>query len=152
MPGASYVTVTPFSEIIGGQMRSWRLGATMFVVFGLLALVLATIGLYGVIAYNVTQRLHEMGVRIALGARAPDVVWLVVRQGVLLGGLGIVIGAAATLAAAGWLEPLLFDESPRDPLVYALVATAMLAVAAAASFIPAKRAARVDPNVALRSE
>ncbi|HEY9515254.1 MAG TPA: ABC transporter permease, partial [Gemmatimonadaceae bacterium] len=97
MPGASYVTVTPFTEVIGPQMRSWKLGATMFVVFGSLALVLATIGLYGVIAYNVVQRSHEMGVRIALGARTRDVVWLVVRQGVLLGGLGIVIGGAIAL-------------------------------------------------------
>jgi ABC-type antimicrobial peptide transport system permease subunit len=133
-------------------MRSWQLGATMFVVFGLLALVLATIGLYGVIAYSVTQRLHEMGVRIALGARTVDVVWLVVRRGVFLGGLGIVIGAAIALASARWLEPLLFAESARDPVVYVLVAAAMLAVAAAASFIPARRASRVDPNVALRSE
>ena len=152
MPGASYVTVTPFSEIIGQQMRSWSLGATMFVVFGSLALVLATIGLYGVIAYNVVQRSHEMGVRIALGAQRGDVVWLVVRQGVLLGGLGILIGGVVTLAAARRIEPLLFDESARDPLVYAVVVLGMLAVATAASFIPARRASRVDPNVALRAE
>ena len=152
MPGASYVTATPFADVVGREMQSWKLGATMFVVFGSLALVLATIGLYGVIAYNVTQRAHEMGVRIALGAQTPDVVWLVVRQGVLLGGLGIVIGGAVTLASAGWVKPLLFDESPRDPVVYAAVVLVMLSVAVAASFIPARRAARVDPNVALRSE
>jgi predicted permease len=152
MPGPSYITVTPFADVIGQQMRSWQLGATMFVVFGLLALALATIGLYGVIAYSVTQRLHEMGVRIALGARTVDVVWLVVRRGVLLGALGIVIGAAITLASAGWLEPLLFAESARDPVVYVLVAAAMLAVATVASFIPARRASLVDTNVELRSE
>lgn len=152
MPGASYVTVTPFADIVGERTRSWALGATMFVVFGSLALVLATIGLYGVMAYNVAQRSHEMGVRIALGAQLRDVVWLVVRQGVFLGGVGIVLGCAVALAVAGRLEPLLFDESARDPVVYIAVASAMLAVAAAASFIPARRAARVDPNVALRSE
>ena len=152
MPGTSYVTVTPFSDIVGRQMRSWSLGATMFVVFGLLALVLATIGLYGVIAYNVVQRSHEMGVRIALGAQQRDLVWLVVKQGMLLAVSGILIGGAITLAAASRVEPLLFDESARDPVVYALVGTAMLAVAAAASFIPARRASRVDPNQALRSE
>jgi ABC-type antimicrobial peptide transport system permease subunit len=124
----------------------------MFVVFGLLALGLASLGLYGVIAYNVSQRLHEMGVRIALGARMPDVVWLVVRQGVLLAVVGIMIGCAVALASAGWLTPLLFDESPRDPLIYATVTAAMLAVAVAASFIPARRAARGDPSVALRAE
>ncbi|HEX6966322.1 MAG TPA: ABC transporter permease [Gemmatimonadaceae bacterium] len=152
MPGASYITVTPFADVVGQQMRSWQLGATMFVVFGLLALVLATVGLYGVIAYNVTQRSHELGVRIALGAQTSDVVWLVVRQGVLLGGLGIAIGGALTLAASGWVKSMLFDESPRDPLVYAVVVLTMLAVAIAASVIPARRAARVDPNVALRAE
>jgi hypothetical protein len=139
MPGASYVTVTPFSDIVSQQMRSWSLGATMF-------------GLYGVMAYNVVQRSHEMGVRIALGAQQSDLVWLVVKQGMLLAGSGILIGGAITLAAAGRVEPLLFDESARDPVVYALVGVAMLAVAGAASFIPARRAARVDPNQALRAE
>jgi predicted permease len=152
MPGASYVTVTPFSDVVGQQMRSWSLGATMFVVFGSLALVLATIGLYGVIAYNVVQRSHEMGVRIALGAQQGDVVWLVVRQGLLLGALGILIGGVITYASASRVEPLLFQESARDPLIYGGVAVVMFAVAAAASFIPARRAARVDPNVALRAE
>src|SRR6185312_13931411 len=126
MPGASYVTITPFSEIVGSQTKAWELGATMFVAFGLLALVLAAIGLYSVIAYNVAQRTHEMGVRVALGAQTRDVVQLVVRQGVLLGAVGLAIGAA--------------------------VALVLLAVALAASWIPARRAARVDPQVALRSE
>ncbi len=152
MPGASYITVTPFSDIVGRQMQSWSLGATMFMVFGVLALVLATIGLYGVIAYNVVQRSHEMGVRIALGARQGDVVWLVVRQGLVIAAIGIVIGGSITYLAASRVEPLLFQESARDPLVYGGVVLLMLAVAAAASFIPARRASRVDPSVALRAE
>ena len=94
MPGASYMTVTPFSEIIGSQTRSWQLGATMFVAFGALALVLAAIGLYSVIAYNVAQRTHELGVRVALGAQARDVVRLVVTDGLRLAGMGVAIGAA----------------------------------------------------------
>ncbi len=152
MPGASYVTVTPLSDVVGQRMRSWSLGARTFVVFGSLALVLATIGLYGMIAYNVAQRSHEMGVRIAPGAQRGDVVWLVVRQGTLVGAVGIVTGSAIALLGARWIEPLLFGVSPRDPLVYVLVAATMLAMAAAASFVPARRAARADPNVALRAE
>jgi ABC-type antimicrobial peptide transport system permease subunit len=93
-----------------------------------------------------------MGVRIAIGAQAGDVVWLVVRQGLLLGGSGVVIGGVIALALAGKLEPLLFGESARDPLVYIVVGGVMLAVGVAASFIPARRASRVDPTVALRAE
>jgi putative ABC transport system permease protein len=152
MPSPSYVVVTPFADVIGGEMKSWALGATMFVVFGVLALTLAAIGLYSVIAYNVVQRTHEMGVRIALGAQLGDVVRLVVAQGLRHGVGGIVIGGAIALSAARWFKPLLFDESPRDPLVYGIVTAVLLAVAVTASWIPARRAARVDPNVALRSE
>lgn len=152
MPGVSYITVTPFSDVIGRQIQSWSLGAAMFMVFGALALVLATIGLYGVIAYNVVQRSHEMGVRLALGAQEGDVVWLVVRQGLLLAAVGVALGGVATFLAARKVGPLLFDVSPHDPVVYCGVVVVMLAVAAAASFIPARRAARVDPNVALRAE
>jgi predicted permease len=152
MPGASYVTVTPFSDIVGREMRSWTLGSTMFTVFGTLALVLASIGLYGVIAFNVVQRSHEMGVRIALGARGSDVVWLVVRQGASIAVAGIALGGVIALASSRWVEPLLFDVSPHDPLVYAVVAVTMLVMAATASFVPARRAARADPNVALRAE
>src|SRR5439155_26374047 len=152
MPGASYVTLTPFSDIIGGQARSWHLGATMFVAFGVLALVLAAIGLYSVIAYNVAQRMHELGVRVALGAQAADVVRLVVTDGLRLVAIGVGIGAVAAFWAGKRVKPLLFDVSPRDPAVFALVALTLLAVAVAASWVPALRASRVDPNVALRSE
>lgn len=152
MPRASYLTVMPLSDLVDREMRSWSLGATMFAVFGSLALLLAAIGLYGVIAYDVVQRSHEMGVRVALGARYRDVVWLVVRQGALVGAVGIVMGSAIALLGARWIEPLLFDVSPRDPLAYAVVAATMLAMAVAASFVPARRAARADPNVALRAE
>ena len=152
MPSPAYITVTPFADVMGQQTRSWKLGATMFVVFGVLALTLAAVGLYSVIAYNVVQRTHEMGVRIALGAQVRDVVRIVVGQGLRHGVAGILIGGVIAFAAARWVKPLLFDESPRDPLVYAAVTTVLLIVAITASWIPARRAARVDPNVALRSE
>jgi predicted permease len=152
MPGASYITTTPLREIIGQQTKSWEMGATMFVAFGALALALAAIGLYSVIAYSVAQRTHEMGVRVALGAQVRDVVQLVVTDGLRLGIIGLVLGAACALVASRWVRPLLFNESPRDPLVYAFVMTVLLLVSIAASWIPARRAARVDPQVALRTE
>ncbi len=152
MRGASYVTATPYSDIVGDAMKSWQLGATVFVAFGVLALLLASIGLYSAISYNVTQRTHEMGVRRALGAQGADVITLVMRQGVLFGGIGVGLGGALAYAAASRIEPMLFKVSARDPYVFAFVTIAMLAVAVAASFFPARRAASVDPNVALRSE
>ncbi len=152
MPGASYVTLTPFRRIVGGEMRSWELGATMFTVFSGLALLLAAVGLYSVIAYNVTQRMHELGVRVALGARASDVIRLVVSDGLRVAGIGVAIGTVVALAAGRWVEPLLFEESPKDPVVFASVAFALIAVALVASWMPARRAARVDPNRALRTD
>ena len=152
MPGDSYLTATPLDDLIGQETRSWRFGATMFMVFGLLALALAAIGLYGVISYTVARRTHEIGVRIALGARAGVVLWLGLRQGLLVAALGTAIGAGVALAFARPLAPLLFQESPRDPLVYVIAAGVMLGVSALASIIPAGRAARLDPSVTLRSE
>ncbi len=152
MPGASYLTVTPFAHVVGDTMRSWKLGATMFGAFGALALLLAAIGLYSVIAYSVVQRTHELGVRIALGAQVGDVLRLVVGQGLRLAIAGIVIGGLIAFSGARWLKPLLFQESAHDPAVYALVAVVLLAVAVVASYLPARRAAAVDPNVALRAD
>jgi putative ABC transport system permease protein len=152
MPGASYVTVTPFTEVLGGVTRSWQLGATMFVAFGFLALVLAAVGLYSVIAYNVQQRTHELGVRVALGAQVQDVVRLVVTDGLRLAIAGVAIGGAVALWAGKFVKDLLFEESPRDPVVFGVVVTTLVLVAIAASWIPARRASKVDPNVALRAE
>lgn len=152
MPGVSYVTVTPMTKIMEGTTRSWRLGATMFAVFGALALVLAAIGLYSVMAYNVTQRTHEMGVRVALGAQGRDVVRLIVREGLTIVIPGVALGLVVALVASRWLAPLLFNVSPKDPAVVSVVLVTLLTVAVAASWIPATRAARVDPNEALRAD
>jgi putative ABC transport system permease protein len=152
MSGVSYVTVTPMSTIIAPEIRSWKIGAIMFAVFGALALVLAAIGLYSVIAYNVTQRTHEMGVRVALGAQARDVIRLIVREGLRIVIPGVVLGAVIALVAGKWVAPLLFQVSPKDPPVLVTVVVTLIAVAIAASWIPATRAARVDPNEALRAD
>jgi putative ABC transport system permease protein len=152
MPGSAYVTVRPMAEIFGPTIRSWRLGATMFVAFGALALALAAVGLYSVIAYNVVQRTHELGVRVAFGAQVRDVVQLVLGEGLKLTIAGVVIGGAIALYAGKWVAPLLFKVKPADPLVFTLVVAVLLLAATLASLIPAMRAARVDPNVALRSD
>jgi predicted permease len=152
MPGASYVNVTPMDDIVDPNMRSWRLGAAMFTAFGLLALLVAAVGLYSVIAYNVSQRTHELGVRMALGARRGDVVRLVLADALGLAGVAVVLGALIVLVAGRWVEPLLFDASARNPVVIAGIGAALLVIAAAASFLPALRASRVDPAVALRAD
>jgi putative ABC transport system permease protein len=100
----------------------------------------------------VAQRTHELGVRTALGAQAADITRLVVTDGLRLAGVGVVIGAVVAFWAGKWVKPLLFDVSPNDPVVFGLVAVVLITVAAAASWVPAMRAARVDPSVALRTE
>jgi ABC-type antimicrobial peptide transport system permease subunit len=152
MPGQQYVTTQPVSDLLDAQRRSWRAGAAMFVAFGVLALVVAAVGLYGVIAYDVGQRMHELGVRIALGAQGSDVVRLVVARGVRLAVAGIAVGSALAIGAARWIEPLLFQQSATDPAVYGVVALMLIAVAAAACSAPAARALRADPNTVLRAE
>jgi ABC-type antimicrobial peptide transport system permease subunit len=117
-----------------------------------LALVLAAIGLYSVISYNVAQRTHELGVRRALGAQSSHVMRLVVSDGLRLAGIGVAIGVAGALYGAKFMKPLLFNVSPRDPWVFVVVALTLIGVSLAASWIPALRASRVDANVALRSE
>jgi ABC-type antimicrobial peptide transport system permease subunit len=139
-------------DIVDPEVRSWQLGATMFVAFGVLALVLAAVGLYSVIAYGVTQRTRELGVRVALGARVPDVLWLVLRDTIRFTVLGLVLGSAIALAAGRWVQPLLFGERATDPLVFGAVTGILALTAAAASILPARRASRVDPNVALRAD
>src|SRR5437899_7554236 len=142
MPGAAYVTVTPLRDILGEQTRSWQLGATMFLAFGALALALAAIGLYSVMAYNVAQRTQEMGVRASLGAQERDLIKLVINEGLRLGVVGIVIGVMIALAGGQWLGPLLFQDAPNDPLVFRFVPVVRVGSTVFASFVPSGRAAR----------
>ncbi|MEP6834566.1 MAG: ADOP family duplicated permease [Gemmatimonas sp.] len=152
MPGDSYLSAKSLDDVLDPGRRSWQLGATMFSVFGTLALLVAAIGLYSVISYTVAQRTREMGVRVALGAQSTDVVRMILRQSVALSGIAVVVGVAVALVASKWVEPLLFETSARDPLVYASVAGLLLLVALAAALAPALRAARVDASIALRSD
>jgi putative ABC transport system permease protein len=120
--------------------------------FAVLALILAAVGVYGVLAYSVAQRTHEIGVRMALGARATAVVWMVFRGTLWMGAAGVVLGSAGAFAATGLLTPFLFETTPTDLATFAAVAATMFAAALAAGAIPARRATRIDPLVALRHE
>lgn len=152
MPGAGYVIAKPLAAVVAPSMRSWQLGATMFATFGGLALLLAALGLYGVIAHSVVQRRHEMGVRVALGARTSDVAGLVIGESLRIVAVGVVLGVVAAIVAGRWIAPLLFEVSPRDPIVLAAVVVTLLGVSLLASWIPAVRAAKVDPGEALRAD
>ena len=151
-PTLTFADVRRFEDRLAPQLRPWRLGAMVFALFGLLALVVAGVGLYSVMAYATASRARELGVRLALGAQPRDVRRLVLRQGMLLGAGGVAAGVLLALAAGRWVAPLLFDTSPREPLVFAAVLGALLAVTGAASLGPAWRASRTPPSAALRSE
>src|SRR5262249_46987318 len=124
----------------------------MFTVFAAIALVLAAVGVYGVISYAVSQRTQEIGVRVALGAQRRDVFRLIVGHGALLGGIGIAIGLGGALGVTGFLRSLLFGVSPFDPLSFVAVSALLCSISLVASYLPARRAARVDPVEALRYE
>ena len=149
-PSLPYVDVRPMSEIVDSQVRSWKLGATMFTLFGGLGLVVAALGLYSVIAHDVSQRRREIGVRMALGASRENVARLVVGSGVRQALAGMVLGLAIAWGVSTRVSDLLFETSPRDPLIYGGVVALLLLVALLASFIPARRASKLDPADVLR--
>ncbi len=151
-PLIRFPQVTPLMVNVEEQLRSWRLGATMFTVFGILALVVAAIGLYSVLAFDVALRQTELGIRAALGAGASRLVSMVVRRAVALVALGTAIGMVIAVAGSSYMAPLLFDVSPRSPGVYAVVGLTLLVVAGLAGSLPAWRVARVDPTQALQAE
>lgn len=144
--------VKPLQDLLDREMRPWLLGATMFSAFGVLALGLAAVGLYGVLAYAVAQRTQEIGIRMALGAGTSNLVRLIVWDGVRVAVAGIAVGTVVALVVGRFIAPLLFQTDAADPRIFVVIGLALVAVATAASALPAWRAARVDPNVALRAE
>jgi putative ABC transport system permease protein len=144
--------VRSLDEIVSHSVAERRLMMMMLAVFAGAALALAAVGIYGVIAYSVTQRTQEIGIRIALGAQQRDVLRMVVGQAVALAAGGIAIGAAAAFVLTRFMRDMLFEVKPFDPLTFIAVAAALAAVAAVASFIPGRRATGVDPVIALRAE
>jgi putative ABC transport system permease protein len=144
--------IEPMDALVGESLGTSRLSTMLFGLFGALGLVLASVGIYGVMSYGVIQRTREFGLRMALGARESDVRGLVVRQGAMLSGVGIIIGLAGAFALTRVMRTLLFAVTPSDPVTYVGIAVVLGAVALLASYLPARRATRVDPVIALREE
>ena len=144
--------IRTMEQVRSGAVAMRRFNMTLLSVFAGLALLLAIIGIYGVIAYSVAQRTHEIGVRMALGAKRGDILRLVLNQGMVLVGLGIAFGIAGALALTRLLEGYLFEVKPTDPIAFAATALVLAGVAMLASYIPARRATKVDPLIALRHE
>jgi len=142
----------PMTSLVSFAVLPAKFAAVMFGLLGLLALVLASAGLYGVMSYAVTQRTHEIGVRMAIGARHGDVVRLVLRRGIVLTGIGLTIGLVLSLLSSHLLSALLYDISATDLMTFVCVSLLLLGVALLASYLPARKAARVNPIIALRYE
>ena len=137
-----------FSQAVAPQ----RFNALVMAIFAGMAVILAGVGVYGVMAYSVTRRTHEIGIRMALGAQRQDVMGLVLRRGAALSLVGITLGLAGALALTRFLSSLLYGVTVRDPMTFVAVSLILTAVALMASYIPARRATKVDPMVALRHE
>jgi predicted permease len=152
VPNLPYPDIDPMPSLFARQLRPWRLGSALLSLLGGLGLLLAAIGLYGVLSYIVSQRTQELGIRIALGAGRRDLLRMVVRQGLRVTFIGVAAGAAGALLAGKAIASLLYEVSPHDPLVLISVTLFLVVVALVASYLPARRATRVDPMVALRYE
>jgi ABC-type antimicrobial peptide transport system permease subunit len=147
-----YAEVRPMQALLDGDFKPWKLGSTMFSIFGAVGLALAIVGLYGTLSYDVAQRSRELSVRIALGAESRQIVRLVMRGGVSLVVVGVVLGWLAAIAGGRWVSELLYEVSPRDVAIYGGVGAVLLAVGAIATALPAWRATKVDVREAMMAE
>jgi predicted permease len=150
--GLPFVRIATLGEALNPQIRPWRLGAAVFTAFGLLAMALAMVGLWSSVSYAVSQRTNEFAIRLAIGAGRASLVKLVLGDGVRTAAVAIGAGLLIAAAASGFIADLLFEVSPRDPVVFGTIAGAVLAVATMASLLPAWRATRIQPVEALRAE
>jgi putative ABC transport system permease protein len=151
-PDQPVFAIQTYDGMLRQQMWPYRVFGSLFTIFAVIALVMSAVGLYSVMAYSVTQRTAELGVRMALGANAGNIIWLVFRRGLWQTGLGLGLGLAAAFGVSRVLETLLVDVSTTDPITFGTITVILTAVAVAACLIPARRATRVDPLVALRAD
>ncbi|MFN0179036.1 MAG: ADOP family duplicated permease [Gemmatimonadales bacterium] len=151
-PDLPYVPVQSYRDILDGQSRQWDLGASLLTVFGALSLAIAAIGLYGVMAFGISQRTREIGLRVALGAPPGRLLWGVIRGGIGIAALGVGLGSVVVLGAAGQLEDLLFRTRAADPVILGAAAVLVIAVSFGAAWLPGRRALRIQPTQALRAE
>ena len=151
-PNVGVYDAMPFAEFIGASLFVQKIAASLLTVLGMVALVLAAVGLYSVVAYSITQRTHEIGIRVALGAQSGDVLGLVLRQGMGLTAVGLLAGFLAAAAVTRLAAGLLVNVSPTDPVIFGGAALFLAVIALAASYVPALRATRIDPNSALRCQ
>lgn len=151
-PNLPLASVQTMQELYSQSMARTSFTLVMLALAGAMALALGIIGIYGVIAYSVSQRTREIGIRLALGAQKGELQWMFVRSALGLAAIGVVLGAGAAAALTQWMKALLFEISPLDPVTYLIVPLVLAAAAALASYLPARRAAAVDPVEALRAE
>jgi len=142
----------PLEQVLADSVARPRFTSTLLALFAALALALAATGVYGVLQYSVIQRRREMGIRIAIGATSSDMIRLIVGQALGLAAIGVAIGLAGAFALTRVIRSLLFDIDPLDGLTFAASATVLLLIAVLSSYLPARRALRVDPTVAMRTE
>jgi len=150
--GVPVGTVQTMDEVVSHSVAYQRFSTTLLSIFAAIALLLAAVGIYGVMAYSVQQRTQEIGIRMTLGATPENVRRMVVRQGMVLAGIGVVLGVAGGLALTRVMSSLLFGVKPWDPLMFASTAILLAIVALLACYVPARRASRVNPLIALRYE
>jgi ABC-type antimicrobial peptide transport system permease subunit len=149
-PGLPVYNVTSMNELLDRSLASRRFSADLVGGFAGLALLLASIGIYGLLAYMVGQRSHEIGLRMALGAGRADILKLILKKGIILAGVGVIAGVILSASTASMMASLLYGVRPRDPAVFLIVPLLLLAVAVLASYLPARRATKVDPMFTLR--